>query len=250
VSVDRRVNRRFFTGRLEEEMLTEIFLVSAFGGLLCLDRVFIQTMISRPIVVAPLVGLFFHHVYAGLVVGAIVELIWIDRLPIGTYIPPNDSLTAVLAAATVMIGAPVQENIRPEFVALCVLLAIPFGILAKQMDILIIKANDALSDDAIKAAERQEIQAVERKSYQGLFRVFAAYFLFLLVAQLILIPVVLWGFPRLSTTVIKTLRLMYYFLPLLGIAVAVNMLKLKHAVPVFCTVFLMIAILLEIFHVL
>jgi PTS system mannose-specific IIC component len=45
------------------------------------------------------------------------------------------------------------------------------------------------------------------------------------------------------------LSLTYYFLPLLGIAVALNTIKLRGAVPVFCVVFLIAAVARELFHV-
>ncbi|HON60210.1 MAG TPA: PTS sugar transporter subunit IIC [Smithella sp.] len=227
-----------------------ILFVSVLGSLLCLDRVFVQAMISRPVVVAPLVGLLLHHFYAGLVIGAILELIWIDRLPIGTYIPPNDSLTAVLATAAAALSAPKGGGVPPELISLSVLAAVPFGLAAKRMDTLIIRANNVLSDQALEAVRRNDVRSVERKSYRGLLRVFLAYALFLLAAQCVMIPAVRWGFSGLNAPVLKALLWMYYFLPFLGIAVAVNMLKLRRAVAVFCTVFLAVAVLLEIFHVL
>jgi len=71
-------------------LLTQILLISFCGGLFCLDRVIIQAMISRPVIIAPLAGLLLNNIYAGLIIGAFIELLWIDRVPIGTYIPPND----------------------------------------------------------------------------------------------------------------------------------------------------------------
>src|SRR5208283_2502775 len=116
-------------------------------------RVFIQAMISRPVVIAPIIGLLLHNPYAGLVIGAFVELIWIDRIPIGTYIPPNDSITAVVATSTAVIAGQKLGGI-PPLIALSILIAIPCGILAKQMDILIIKSNDILSDQALVDAKK------------------------------------------------------------------------------------------------
>ena len=231
------------------QMVEPILFVSVFGGLLCLDRVFIQAMISRPVVIAPLMGWLLGDLYAGLVIGAIIELIWIDRLPIGTYIPPNDSLTAVLATSTAVLSGSHGKNLPPELISLSVLTAIPFGLLAKRMDTGIIRANNVLSDQAIHDAEQNDIRSVEHKSYRGLFRAFLSYTLFLGVAQWIVIPAVHWGFPRLNAFILQALLWMYYFMPLLGIAVAVNMLKLRRALPVFCAVFLAVAVLLEIFHV-
>ena len=142
-------------------MFTEIILASFCGGLLCLDRVFIQAMISRPVIIAPVIGLLLHNPYAGLVIGAFVELILIDRIHIGTYIPPNDSLAAVVATSTAIIAGQKLGGIpTPELMALSILIAIPCGILAKQMDILIIKSNDILSDHALADAKNNNIRGI------------------------------------------------------------------------------------------
>ena len=231
-------------------MFTEIILISLLGGVLCLDRVFIQAMVSRPVVIAPLIGLFLHNPYAGLIIGAFVELIWIDRIPIGTYIPPNDSITAVAATSTALIAGSKLGCTSPELIALSILIAIPCGGLAKQMDVQIIKSNDFLSDKALEDAKGNNIRAVERKTYFGLIKVFLFYVLFLFAAQALLIPFVIWVYPKLNATAIKTLSFTYYFLPLLGIAVAINMLKLRRAIPIFCAIFLITALFLEIFHIL
>lgn len=231
-------------------MFTEIILVSFCGGLICLDRVFIQAMISRPVVIAPLIGLLLHNPYAGLVIGAFVELIWIDRIPIGTYIPPNDSITAVVATSTAVIAGQKLGSISPELIAFSILISIPCGILAKQMDILIIKSNDTLSDRALVDAKKNNIRGIEQKNYLGLIKVFLFDVFYILAILLIFIPSVIWLYPKLNATVISTLSFTYHFLPLLGIAVAINMLKLQKAIPVFCAIFLVAAVLLEFFHVL
>jgi PTS system mannose-specific IIC component len=231
-------------------LFAEIILVSFCGSLLCLDRVFVQAMISRPVIIAPLIGLLLHDPYAGLIIGAFVELIWIDRIPIGTYIPPNDSLAAVVATSIALIAGSRLGGASPELIALCILIAIPCGNLAKQMDVQIIKSNDSLSDKALEDAKENNIRAIEQKTYRGLIKVFLLYALFLLTVQAIFVPSVIWVYPKLNTTAIKTLSLTYYFLPLLGIAVAINMLKLRKAIPVFCAIFLIAAVFLELFHIL
>jgi PTS system mannose-specific IIC component len=230
-------------------LLTEIILISFCGSLLCLDRVFIQAMISRPVVIAPLIGLFLHNPYAGLIIGALIELIWIDRLPIGTYVPPNDSITAVVATSTAVIAGSKLGGASPELIALSVLIAIPCGVLAKQMDVMIIKSNDALSDKALEDAKENNLKAIERKNYLGLIKVFLFYAVFLLAIQAVFIPSVIWVYPKFNQTLLTALSFTYYFLPLLGIAVAINMLKLRRTITVVCAVFLVVAVLLELFHV-
>ena len=60
-----------------------VLIVSIVGGVLCLDRIFVQALISRPIVAAPVIGMILGDPYTGLIAGAFIELFWIDRLPVG-----------------------------------------------------------------------------------------------------------------------------------------------------------------------
>jgi len=230
-------------------LFTKIILLSFCGGLLCLDRIFIQAMISRPIIIAPIIGLILNNPYAGLIIGAMIEMFWIDRIPIGIYIPPNDSLVAVLATSVAILAGQKLGSVSPELIAFSILLFIPFGILAKQMDIMIIKSNDILSDQALEDAKKSNIRGIERKTYLGLIKVLSFYIIYLLVLQAIFIPAVIWIYPKLASTIIKMLTMIYYFLPLLGIAVALNTIRLRGAIPVFCAIFLIIAVSLEFFHV-
>jgi PTS system mannose-specific IIC component len=229
-------------------LFTEIILLSFCGGLLCLDRVFIQAMISRPIVIAPLIGLAFHNPYAGLIIGALVELFWIDRIPVGTYIPPNDSVAAVLASSIALLAGQKLGGTSPELIALAILLALPCGIIAKKMDLFIVRSNNVLSDQALEDAKTVNIRAIERKSYWGLIKVFLFLVAYLLIMQAILVPAVIWFYPRLALPVMKMLSLIYYLLPLLGIAVAVNTIKLRGAVPVFCAIFLIVTVTWNFLH--
>jgi PTS system mannose-specific IIC component len=230
-------------------LFTKIILLSFCGGLLCLDRIFIQAMISRPIIIAPIIGLILNNPYAGLIIGAMIEMFWIDRIPIGIYIPPNDSLVAVLATSVAILAGQKLGSVSPELIAFSILLFIPFGILAKQMDIMIIKSNDILSDQALEDAKKSNIRGIEQKTYLGLIKVLSFYIIYLLVLQAIFIPAVIWIYPKLASTIIKMLTMIYYFLPLLGIAVALNTIRLRGAIPVFCAIFLIIAVSLEFFHV-
>ena len=230
-------------------MLTTIVLISVFGGLMCLDRVLIQTMISRPIVVAPVMGLLLGAPHAGLIIGAILELFWIDRVPIGIYIPPNDSIAAVLAVSMAAQAGSRSGGVAPELIALAILIAIPCGLLARVLDIKIIESNDRLSDQALDDAKKGDLRAIERKSYMGLSKVAAAYMAFLFLFQLLLVPLLIWGYPKLPDAAGSVLGCTYYFLPILGIAVAIHTIKLRGAIPIFCALFLVVTVALEVFHV-
>jgi len=227
----------------------KIILISLAGGLLCLDRVFIQAMISRPIIIAPVIGMMLGNPYAGLIIGAILELFWIDRIPIGIYIPPNDSIVAALAVSMAILAGQALGTVTKELMTLSILIAIPFGILTKKIDVKIVESNNLLSDQALEEAKAQDIRAIERKTYLGLAKVSLFYMVLLFILQLIFIPVLIWIYPKLPAAIHTMLSLTYYFLPLLGIAVALNTIKLRGALPVFCAIFLVVAVAMEFFDV-
>ncbi|HDQ04411.1 MAG TPA: hypothetical protein ENN23_07615 [Deltaproteobacteria bacterium] len=230
-------------------MFGQIILISFLGGLLCLDRVFIQAMVARPVVIAPIIGLLLNNPFAGLLIGAFIELIWIDRIPVGTYVPPNDSIAAIIATSTAIIAGQQVGGVFPELISLSILIALPFGILAKQADVMIIKSNNSRSDEALEDARNNKFRKIELMIFLGLSKVFVFTFLYLLFVQSVLIPLVIWAYPILPDAAIKTLLFANYFLPLLGIAVAINTFKLRGVIPVFCAIFLILAVILEFFHV-
>jgi mannose/fructose/N-acetylgalactosamine-specific phosphotransferase system component IIC len=85
-------------------MWLNFFGVAILGGFICLDKVFLQAMISRPVVAGPIIGMALSDPFTGLIIGAFIELLWIDRSPMGLYIPPNDSIVAVLATAGAILA--------------------------------------------------------------------------------------------------------------------------------------------------
>lgn len=230
-------------------MFTKIIIISLLGGLLCLDRIFVQAMISRPIVIAPVIGIILGNPYAGLIIGAMLELFWMDRSPIGIYIPPNDSIAAALAASLAILAGQSLGVVTKELTALSILLAIPFGILAKKIDVKITESNNRLSDQALEAAKALDLRAIERKTYLGLARVFIFYVVLLFILQIIFVPALIWIYPQIPAEIRAMLSMTYYFLPLLGIAVALHTIKLRGAIPVFCAIFLVVAAAMEYFHV-
>ncbi len=230
-------------------LFVKIILISFAGGLLCLDRVFIQAMISRPIIIASVVGIILGNPYTGLTIGAILELFWIDRVPIGIYIPPNDSVAAAFAASLAILAGQALGGVNHQLIALSVLIAIPFGIGVKKMDVKIVESNNVLSDQALKASKSLDIRAIERKTYLGLAKVFLFYTAVLFILQIIFIPILISIYPKLPAAVSAALSMAYYFLPLLGIAVALNTIKLRGAIPVFCAIFLIFAAVMELLHV-
>ena len=117
------------------------------------------------------------------------------------------------------------------------------------MEVFIIISNNVLSDEALEDAKTVDIKAIEQKNYFGLIKVFSITVFYLLVVQSLLVPAVVWFYPKLASPIINMLSLLYYFLPLLGIAIAINTIKLRGTVPVFCAILLILVVAWEFFHV-
>jgi PTS system mannose-specific IIC component len=226
-------------------MIMNVLIVSIAGGILCLDRVFIQTLISRPIVAAPVTGAILGDPYTGLIAGAFIELFWIDCLPIGAYVPPNDTVAAILIAVCAIESGRILGYLPHGLIALAVLIFVPFAYLAQQMDLWIIRGNEKPANEALKNVMSGAPHAIARK------HLFAALKTWLLSAGLFLIAipigigVMTWGYPHLTPRIIRGLDLVYGLLPLIGTAVALNTIHLRGALPIFCAVFLTATVILH-----
>jgi PTS system mannose-specific IIC component len=225
-------------------MILKVMIVSFAGGIICLDRVVLQAMISRPIVAAPVMGFILGDPYTGLIAGAFIELFWIDRLPIGAYIPPNDTMAAILITASSIESARLLGNISQGLIALSVLIFIPLGILAQRMELWISRGNEKLTRDALNDAARGDIRSIARKHLSAILKTCLLSAVFIMIALPIGITAMTWLYPRLTSFVIRGLTLLYSLLPLVGAAVALNTINVRGTVPIFCAVFLAATVVL------
>ncbi|MCK9363777.1 MAG: PTS sugar transporter subunit IIC [Syntrophales bacterium] len=219
-------------------MIANVFITAIVGGFLCLDRVFLLLMISRPIIAAPVIGFILGDPYTGLVAGAFTELFWIDRLPIGMYIPPNDTITAILIAASSIEAARILGSMPHGLLALTVLAYVPFGHVAQKMDLWIVKGNEKLAGDVRKDVLNGDVKSLSRKHLFALLKTWAFSAGFILLALLVGIPLLAFLYPSLPGWTIRGLGLLYPLLPLIGTAVAINSVHVRGVFPIFCGVFL------------
>lgn len=129
-------------------MLSDLLLVGAIGGLVGLDRTAAgQFMISQPIVAAPLVGMALGDWQSGLMLGALLELVWLSELPVGKYIPPDNTAIAVLATGMTVLGGREAglASPTPMLMLWAVLLSLPLAILAQKADTLVRRYNSGIA---------------------------------------------------------------------------------------------------------
>lgn len=112
-----------------------VALVMAF---LSLDETaFGQFMISRPIVTGPVIGWLLGRTDIGLELGALIELIWINDLPVGAHLP-LDLMT--LTGTSVALACELSKGQNPEAVMTFAMgVCIPLAFASTEVEILIRK---------------------------------------------------------------------------------------------------------------
>ncbi len=224
-----------------------ILAISFAGGIISLDRIYAQTLLSRPVVTASIIGLILNDFRTGLMIGAVLELLWIDQSPIGTAVPPNDTVSAVVISACALLAGRQTGDLSRELITLSILLLLPVAILAQRLEIYIFRRNDSLSRIALSHAMRGDIRRVAITHVIALFKTFVLITILITAAMLAGFHLIVFIYPLLPGAVMKVLNYTYYFIPILGVAVALNTIHLKRMLPVFCGIFLVISLILDLY---
>lgn len=215
--------------------------VAILGGVLCLDRVFLQAIISRPIVTGPVIGTFLGDPCTGLITGSFVELIWIDRLPIGNHIPPNETIAAVLITAGSIEAGNQLGQLPPSLIALSFLLFFPMGYVGQAVESWIKYANTRLAQQAERYAREGNMAGIARCHRTGLWKVFLSSVILIIVPLIAGTAITVGVYPQLPVVVLEALHYTYFVIPLIGIAVALNTIKVRGTIPLFTVFFLILA---------
>jgi len=207
-------------------MTTEILSASFIGGLLSLDvSAWGQIMVSRPIVSAPLIGFLLGDLKTGLIIGALLELIWINVISVGAAIPPDVTIVAVTCAALIMLTEKTLEldnNFQGSYRMVVLALTMPLGEIFRSIDIKQRKLNAHFVHYLDREIPKGNLGAIEKINYFSLFLFFLKGFLFSLIA----IGAGTYFLPRLFSClpygILAGLDFAYRLLPALGLAIALN----------------------------
>lgn len=157
-------------------MYLHILLSGVIGGLVNLDTYYVaQTMVSRPLVSSPLLGLILGSISGfpeqglelGAVVGIILELIWMNTFQVGTAIPPNATISSITTTSLVcigIIGQPLNSLEKLTFLVLSLCFGFIVGILSRWVEFFIYKkVNVSLLhrlEDYINAGKLERIELI------------------------------------------------------------------------------------------
>ncbi len=106
-------------------MWVELVAVSIWGGMVALDTTAaLQLMISQPLVAASVIGLLMGNVMIGFTIGLLLQLVWLNELPIGAAYFSEGNIGAAVAAAVAILCFEATARLEPVL-----LLALIWGIL-------------------------------------------------------------------------------------------------------------------------
>jgi mannose/fructose/N-acetylgalactosamine-specific phosphotransferase system component IIC len=227
-------------------MILTIAGISFLGGIIGLDRTAVgQIMISQPIVVAPLIGWILGDATTGLVVGAVLELIWLLDVPVGAFVPADSTVAAVFATAIAILGSPGVD--RLSLTGFSVLLTVVLAPMTMIADKVIRKYNSRLAQN-IQSPSRDDLGTrLSRAHLKGLWVFFLKFFvLYLLFIPAGMIAVRLFG--RAPEPYHRAMVFYVKILPLLGAALVVRKLSMKTVDHFLLGGFVIVAVLVQLVH--
>lgn len=196
----------------------QIFLVALIAGICKADpRIFGMTMLSRPIVVAPLIGLVFGDLKTGLEFGAEMELLSMGLVGIGAHSGmPEITLGSAICTAFICANGVGSD--------LALTLALPISTFCASVGYITwIPLNHILSEKALSAAKRDDIKTMEKCQWGGLFNYFFFPFLLVLIALIAGAPVFEWLLKVIPTWITTGISKASSVLPALGFALLMQL---------------------------
>jgi mannose/fructose/N-acetylgalactosamine-specific phosphotransferase system component IIC len=126
--------------------LQQMLLVALAGGVLGLDRTAVgQFMVSQPIVAGPLVGTLLGDGASGLIIGLVLQLVWVMDMPIGTFVPANATIMSIVATGSAVLGS--AGHVAPPVLGFCLFLSTALAQLTMAADRVVRALNGRLVSD-------------------------------------------------------------------------------------------------------
>ena len=198
--------------------MTSLVFAAILISILELDRHAGGFMISRPLVVGPLLGWAFGQAELGATVGVLVELISLESIPLGAALTPN---------ATVAVGAVLLLSLGRNPVPLS--FAFPAGLFAgwafREVETWIVQRRAVLAREADRCLERVEEPLYTEYVMAGLAGQFLATGACLVSVVLVARPLLSWAWPFTPDLIQKALTFALAAAPILGLATLAGALR-------------------------
>ncbi|MBN1574852.1 MAG: PTS sugar transporter subunit IIC [Deltaproteobacteria bacterium] len=205
------------------EFISDILLIGLIGGGLHLDRTAaFQFLVSRPIVASVIAGSVLGEPMVGLGSGLVLELLWLGIHPLGTSIPPDDTVVSVAVPAGVILADRLTGQILgPDpaaVLALAILMALPLAAVGRWMDIGLRVLNGRFLKAAREGIKAGDHRVIGRQVAKSILAIFSAFTVLTIVGACILSALISILYPFLDQRFILALKLVYFTTPFFGAA--------------------------------
>jgi len=198
-------------------VLWEVLITSVVGGLLHLDRTAaLQFLVSRPLVSSAVIGLILGDVTTGLVIGVVLELLWLGTQPFGTALPPDDTIVAVVASAAGILTGRLLGTEDTSLLGFAVLASLPLSEGGRLLDERVRKINNVFMGRAMRAAKNGDIRGVDRQYIAGVVSFFVSFTLMTGIGVLGVLCITYFVYPHLPQSVTLALTWIFWSLPFFG----------------------------------
>jgi PTS system mannose-specific IIC component len=206
-------------------MVLMIVGVALVGGIIGLDRTAAgQFMVSEPIVAGPLTGWILGDPIAGIIIGIVLELVWVLDMPIGSFVPADATISTVSATA---IAALSNTGHAPlPIIGFSLFLTVAMVPATMRADRIIRHMNSRLADAVATGPGPAAGHALARAHLSGL----SVFFMKSFVLYLVFLPLGLasvLAFNQLPENVHRAMSLFVKLLPLVGMALVAHKLSVK-----------------------
>jgi mannose/fructose/N-acetylgalactosamine-specific phosphotransferase system component IIC len=210
---------------LNMHIIVAVLGIALVGGIIGLDRTAAgQFMISQPIVAGPLTGWLLGDPTAGIIIGAVLELIWVLDLPVGTFVPADATIGTISATAIAALAAPSGAPV--PLAGFSILLSTAMVTLTRKAEGLVRRWNLLISDKVLVSSGSNAGLALIRAQLSGI----GLFFLKSFVLYCIFVPLGIAAagyFERLPDLFLRAMSLFVSLLPLVGIALVVRKMSVK-----------------------
>ena len=217
-------------------MLTKALLVGLILGLCKMEYFFGYCMICRPIVISTLTGLVLGDPVQGVILGSVLELMFIGSFPIGAAVSPDYGSAGAICTAFAIITTGGK--------AVATTLAVPIALLGGFIFIGCKLMNAAFGQVMMKKIEKDNTRAAGRIYLFGaFFTSFVVYFLYGFLSIYAGSTAVQAAVNAIPKVVINGLASAANLLPAIGFALLLKMIISKKMAPYFFVGFMLAAYL-------
>jgi len=206
----------------------DLLVICLLAAFLSIDvRTIGGTMLSRPLVVAPLTGFLMGDARTGFLVAYFIELVWVGMLPVGAYLPVEVLPVTVVSVYLASTYTASLGSFSESIIMFCIIISIPVGFMSRWLESHIRELNSRLSDYLDGEVQEERIPNVELITYMNIAVTLLKGFLVCFVPIFFGSHVLLNVYNSLPDNVKAALGTSFYLVPLVGIAVVMEIFFMK-----------------------